>query len=215
VDGVELPLYPAAEYRPASEQLFGDRLSLAAKYAKLLATEGIVRGLIGPREAPRIWERHLLNCAAIAELVPQGVEVLDVGSGAGLPGLVLAIARPDLRLTLIEPLLRREQFLLDAVRELDLDSVTVDRVRAEAAVGKYHPQVVTARAVAPLHRLLDWSLPFLGRGGRLLAIKGESAQREIVEASSAIRKHKAHGVRVVTCGDGTVIPPVMVVEVTK
>ncbi|MFD0786389.1 16S rRNA (guanine(527)-N(7))-methyltransferase RsmG, partial [Micromonospora azadirachtae] len=122
------------ELADAARALFGDRLDIAAAYAELLATDGVLRGLIGPREAPRIWDRHLLNCAAVAERIPEGTEVLDVGSGAGLPGLVLAIARPDLAVTLIEPLARRTSFLIEAVDRLGLgESVRVFRGRAEEA----------------------------------------------------------------------------------
>ncbi len=130
------------------------RLPLAERYAELLATDGVVRGLIGPREAPRLWERHLLNCAALAEVLPDGATVCDLGSGAGLPGLVVAIARPDLSVTLVEPLLRRTTFLEEVAAELGLESVEVVRGRAEELHGQRTFDVVTSRAVAPLERLL-------------------------------------------------------------
>ncbi|GIJ22135.1 ribosomal RNA small subunit methyltransferase G [Micromonospora lutea] len=209
----------APELAEAARRLFGERLDVAAAYAELLATDGVVRGLIGPREAPRIWDRHLLNCAAVAELIPPGASVLDVGSGAGLPGVVLAIARSDLAVTLIEPLARRTAFLEEAVEELGLtDSVRVFRGRAEeAAVGSdaVPGDVVTARAVAPLDRLVGWCLPLTGAGGRLLALKGASAAEEITEHGEAV--HRLGGGQPVLhrCGEGVVDPPTTVVEIVR
>lgn len=172
----------------AAAALFpGDRLGLAERYAALLATDGVLRGLIGPREAPRLWERHLLNSAVLGELVPPDASVADVGSGAGLPGLVLAIARPDVRVTLIEPLLRRTRFLDEVVSELGLgDQVEVLRGRAEEVPPGRTFAVVTARAVAPLERLARWCLPLVAPGGVLLAIKGSSAAAEVAEAGPAL-----------------------------
>src|SRR4051794_32611387 len=149
-----------SEILPAAEKVFGERLPAATRFAELLVTDGVVRGLIGPREAPRIWERHLLNCAVIADLIPSGASVVDVGSGAGLPGMVLAVARPDLSVTLVEPLARRTAFLSEAVTALGLERTTVVRARAEEGVGKLAlADVVTAPAVAPLDRLARWGLP--------------------------------------------------------
>src|SRR5690349_12658888 len=151
---------PPAPLLDVALTMFGDRLPLAVSYAELLCTDGVVRGLIGPREAPRIWERHMLNCAVVADLIPTGASVVDVGSGAGLPGMVLAVVRPDLAVTLIEPLARRTAFLTEAVAALGLDRTTVVRARAEECVGKLPgADVVTARAVAPLDRLAGWCLP--------------------------------------------------------
>ena len=162
--------------------VFGPAVDAAAEYARLLATEGTVRGLIGPREVPRLWERHLLNSAAIASLVPVGARVVDVGSGAGLPGIPLALARPDLTVTLLEPLARRVAFLTECVSRLGLERVTVVRGRAEE--GSIRRQlggadVVTARAVAPLDKLAGWCLPLLRPGGLLLAMKGSTAAAEL------------------------------------
>src|SRR4051812_34915387 len=137
------------------------RLPLAERYAELLATDGVERGLIGPREAPRLWERHLLNCLCLSSGVPRNASVVDLGSGAGLPGLVLAIGRPDLDVTLVEPLLRRATFLDEAVRALGLGQVRVLRERAEALHGGRRFDVVTARALAPLDRLLGWAIPLV------------------------------------------------------
>jgi 16S rRNA (guanine527-N7)-methyltransferase len=164
------------------------QLATAQRYAELLATEGVVRGLIGPREAPRLWDRHLLNCAVLGELVPEGATVCDVGSGAGLPGLVLAIARPDLRITLVEPLLRRTTFLSEVVDELGLDHVEVVRGRADLLHGVRRFAVVTSRAVAPLDRLLTWSMPLVEPTGALVAMKGSSVQAEIEQAAPVLSR---------------------------
>lgn len=200
---------------PAAGALFGDRLSLARRYAELLATDGVVRGLVGPREAPRLWERHLLNSVAITELLPPGSSVLDVGSGAGLPGLVLAIARPDLRITLVESMARRTTFLEEAVAALGLaDQVAVVRARAEEYPGEL-VDVVTARAVAPLDRLARWCLPLLRVHGRLLAIKGGSAADEVATHQAVVERCGGGPPEVHHCGAGLVDPPVTVVAITR
>ena len=174
---------------PAAGKVFAPgRLELAERYAELLATEGVVRGLIGPREGSRLWERHLLNCAVLGELVPTGATVCDIGSGAGLPGVVLAIARPDLTVTLVEPLLRRTTFLQEVVADLGLGGVEVLRGRAEAMHGDRTFDVVTSRAVAPLDRLLAWSMPLVAPNGALVAMKGSSAADEIVAADGMLRR---------------------------
>ncbi len=161
--------------------VFGPALRAAERYAALLATEGVTRGLIGPREVPRLWERHLLNSAAVAEAVPDGARVVDVGSGAGLPGIPLALARPDITLTLVEPMARRVEFLEQVVAELDAPWRVV-RGRAEeraviAAVGPV--DVVTARAVAPLPRLVGWCRGLLRPGASLVALVGTRALEEL------------------------------------
>ncbi len=163
-----------------------DRLPLAEAYAASLADAGVVRGLIGPREAPRLWERHLLNCAVLGEAIPAGSTVCDIGSGAGLPGIVLAIARPDLSLTLVEPLLRRTTYLDEVVAELELTNVEVIRGRADAVHGLRTFDVVTSRAVAPLGRLLEWSMPLVAASGELVAMKGSSLTAEIDDASAVL-----------------------------
>jgi 16S rRNA (guanine527-N7)-methyltransferase len=173
----------------AAERVFpDDRLEVVERYAALLATDGVVRGLIGPREGPRLWERHLLNCAVLGELVPAGASVCDIGSGAGLPGIVLAIARPDLSVTLVEPLLRRTTFLEEVVTTLGLDRVEVHRARAEAIHGTRTFDVVTSRAVAPLERLLAWSMPLVAPTGAMVAMKGSSASEEVGAAAEALRR---------------------------
>lgn len=204
------------ELLPAAQRVFGDRLPLARRYAHLLATEGVVRGLVGPREAPRIWSRHLLNCAVVAELIPAGSTVVDVGSGAGLPGVVLAIARPDLSVTLVEPLARRCAFLNEVTAALDLANITVFRARAEEAVGRLGPgQIVTARAVAPLDRLATWCLPLAAVGGYLLALKGASAADEAAEHEAAVRRLGGGTPVVRTCGAGVVDPLTTVLVVQR
>ncbi|SDY19536.1 16S rRNA m(7)G-527 methyltransferase [Micromonospora pattaloongensis] len=212
-----------AELADAARALFGDRLDLAEAYADLLATDGVVRGLIGPREAPRIWERHLLNCAAVAELIPTGASVVDVGSGAGLPGLVLAVARPDLAVTLVEPLARRTAFLSEAVAALGLeDTVTVLRARAEDAIPDAGrdalpspADIVTARAVAPLDRLAGWCLPLAAIGGRVLALKGASAADEVVQHRDVIDRFGGGTPVVRCCGVELIEPPTTVVEIVR
>lgn len=195
---------PTAPPVPASAQgvFSSGRLPLAERYAALLADAGVTRGLIGPREVPRLWERHLVNSVLLAPLLPQDASVADIGSGAGLPGLVLAIARADLRVTLVEPLLRRTTFLTEVVDELGLANVVVRRGRAEEMhrAPDLAPgfDVVTARAVAPLPRLLDWCMPLVAPTGRLVVLKGSSAQDEVAEASARLRHWG--------CGDPEVVP---------
>jgi 16S rRNA (guanine527-N7)-methyltransferase len=180
---------------PGAAAVFGSAWPRLARYADLLADAGVVRGLIGPRELPRLWERHLLNCAQIAGEFAEGERVCDVGSGAGLPGIVVAILRPDLEVTLLEPLLRRTTFLEEAVAELGLQRVRVVRGRAEEHAGDAFDTVV-ARAVAPLERLVPWALPMCRPGGRLLAMKGAGAVEELNAAGVALRKAGARSSRV-------------------
>ena len=204
----ETPPAPAAALG-----VFAHALPVAEAYAALLADDGVVRGLIGPREAPRLWERHLLNCAVLGEAVPEGSMVCDIGSGAGLPGLVLAIARPDLTVTLVEPLLRRTTFLEEAVQRLALTNVEVVRGRAEELHGRREFDVVTSRAVAPLGRLLGWSMPLVRRGGLLVAMKGSSARDEVAASERELRRYGAGRVEVIELGRGVIDPPTTAVRV--
>ncbi|MGW7292902.1 16S rRNA (guanine(527)-N(7))-methyltransferase RsmG [Streptomyces xiamenensis] len=208
---------PDAELSPppaVAAEVFGDRLPDAVRYAELLADTGVRRGLIGPREVPRLWERHLLNCAVLSEVVPEGVTVCDVGSGAGLPGIPLALVRPDLEITLLEPLLRRTNFLQEVVELLGLDHVTVLRGRAEEVLGSFTPvHVVTARAVAPLDRLAGWGVPLLRPYGEMLAIKGDTAEQELKAARAALGKLGVVETSVLQVGGGLVDPLSTVVRV--
>lgn len=198
-----------------ASDIFGERLPDAVRYAELLAEAGVRRGLLGPREVPRLWERHLLNCAVLSEVVPEGVTVCDVGSGAGLPGIPLALVRPDLKITLLEPLLRRTTFLHEVVELLGLEEqVSVVRGRAEEVLNSFSPvHVVTARAVAPLDRLAGWGVPLLRPYGEMLAIKGDTAEEELRRARAALGKLGVVRSEVLRAGVGLVDPPSTVVRV--
>ena len=202
-----LPAAPAA----ASVYL-GDRFATMVRFAEHLADTGVAHGLIGPREVPRLWDRHLLNCVGVQELIDEGASVADVGSGAGLPGIVIAIARPDLDVTLIEPMLRRVNWLQMVVDDLGLSNVTIIRSRAEQCP-EVEVDVVTSRAVARLDTLSQWSLPLLRSGGRMLALKGSSAGEEVNEARAAIEQLGGHQVEVLSVGDAVTDPPTAVVSV--
>jgi 16S rRNA (guanine527-N7)-methyltransferase len=210
---------PPPELHSAAVRCFGDRLPIATQYAALLMTDGVVRGLIGPRESERLWDRHLLNCAVVADLIERDTRIIDVGSGAGLPGIVLAIARPDLTVVLVEPMARRAAFLLETISALDLDRTTVIRARAEESArgrDRLEPaDVVTARAVAPLDRLAAWSLPLVVTGGRLLALKGESAADEVAAHRAAIVRAGGGEPVVRRCGEGVLDVPTTVVEIER
>ena len=165
---------------------FGDAYPLVAQFHALLAEDGVLRGLIGPREVPRLWERHLVNCGAVARHLPVSGTVVDVGSGAGLPGIVLAAMRPDLRIVLLEPMERRTIWLQEVVDRLELGSVEVLRGRAEEQHGLLAADAVTARAVAPLDKLARWCLPLVRQGGDLLAMKGRQAGDELAAAAAEL-----------------------------
>ncbi|MGH3675786.1 MAG: 16S rRNA (guanine(527)-N(7))-methyltransferase RsmG [Mycobacterium sp.] len=198
---------------PAATVLFGDAVERARRYAGMLAGAGVERGLIGPREAHRVWDRHLLNSAAVAELLGRGELIVDIGSGAGLPGIPLALARPDLRVTLIEPLLRRSDFLHEVVDDLGLD-VTIIRGRAEEEAVRQRvgeADAVVSRAVASLEKLTKWSMPLLRAEGRMLAIKGERADDELRAQRRVMEALGATDARVVRCGTDFLDPPAAVV----
>jgi 16S rRNA (guanine527-N7)-methyltransferase len=193
---IELPAPP-----PLAVVVFGDRLPLAKRYAAWLAGAGVERGLVGPRETARLWDRHLLNCAAVAALIPAGATVVDIGSGAGLPGVPLAIARPDLTVVLVESMLRRTSFLSEVIADLDLDSVAVRRARAEELVAsspgsaELRADVVTARAVAPIDKLARWAMPLSKKDGVVLALKGAGAAEEVEAAWPALRSSGVQSAR--------------------
>lgn len=206
--------FESPDIAAAAHTLFGRRIDAAATYRDFLADAGVVRGLIGPREVDQMWSRHVLNCAAAGEAIASDARVVDIGSGAGLPGIPLALARPDLRITLVEPLLRRHEFLTEIVGILELD-VRVVRGRAEdkdvvSAVGG--ADVVTSRAVAPLDRLARWSLPLLRAGGELVAIKGSSAGDEIEKHRAALSRSGLGDLRVESCGADTLAVATTVVR---
>ena len=187
----------AVEQAPAEAAgVFGAAWPRLEAFADLLVREGELRGLIGPRELPRLWTRHLLNSSAVAGFVPHGATFGDVGSGAGFPGVVVALMRPDLEVTLIEPMERRVAWLHDVASELSIDNVTVERARAEELHGAREFDVVSARAVAALKKLIPWVAPLIAPGGSLVALKGERAALEIDEAAKALRKYRLRDAQV-------------------
>jgi 16S rRNA (guanine527-N7)-methyltransferase len=207
------PAAPGDGVSEAAAALFGPRLDIAQRYAEVLAGAGVERGLLGPREVDRLWDRHLLNSAAVSELLDPGARIVDIGSGAGLPGLPLAIARPDLEIVLLEPLLRRSDFLREVVAELGLP---VDVVRGRAEEPWVREQIgekdaAVSRAVAALDKLTKWSMPLLRTGGRMVAIKGEHAPDEVRQHRRVMEATGAVDVRVVTCGANYLRPPATVV----
>jgi 16S rRNA (guanine527-N7)-methyltransferase len=198
----------------AATDLLGARISALLPYAALLAQEGVERGLLGPREAPKLWDRHLLNCAVVADALPSTGPVIDVGSGAGLPGVVWSLLRADLEFVLVEPLLRRAAFLDELVERLGLRNVTVRRARAEQLHGVLAAPVVTARAVARLDRLTAWCLPLLTPGGTLWALKGQSAAEELANAIPTLPRAAAQNSAIRTYGEGILTMPTTVVQIT-
>ena len=199
---------------PVAARIFGGRLPVAEEYARLLAGPGVERGLIGPHEIPRLWDRHLLNSAVIADLIPCPATVVDLGSGAGLPGIVLAMLLPDCEVTLLEPMLRRTVFLTECVTSLGLANARVLRGRAEEFAGRLAADVVTARAVAPLDRLATLALGLLRPGGIVLAVKGARAQQELTSARKVLRALRVRDTAVLLAGEGKVDPAATVVRLT-
>jgi 16S rRNA (guanine527-N7)-methyltransferase len=216
------PAVPTASFQSraapdAASAIFGSRIYIAQRYAELLVSAGVERGLLGPREVGRLWDRHLLNSAAVGELLDSGDRVVDIGSGAGLPGIPLAIARPDLEIVLLEPLLRRSEFLNEAVAELGL-AVEVVRGRAEESWVRDRfggRDAVVSRAVASLDKLTKWSMPLLRPDGRMVAIKGERAPDEVQAHRRVMAASGAVDVRVVTCGANYLRPPATVVSARR
>lgn len=191
-------------------EIFGDRIDMAKAYVDILSEEGVLRGLIGPREPARLWSRHIMNSGVVGEVVDSGLRVTDIGTGAGFPGIPLAIARPDLEVVLVEPLLRRTAFLDEVVERLGLTNATVVRGRAEektviAQAGE--ADVVTSRAVAPLDRLARWSAPLIRVGGQLVALKGRTAAEEILTHGEAARQVGLADLSVREVGAGIIAPP--------
>ena len=210
---------PADVTPEQAAEIFGERLPLAQAYHRSLATDGSTRGFIGPREVERLWERHILNCAVIGQVIDHGLRVADVGSGAGLPGIPLAIARPDLDITLIEPLLKRSVYLGEVVEALGLTNVTVIRGRAEEkqvreALGE-GVDIVTSRAVAPLGKLAGWSLPLVHRGGHMIAMKGSSVTEELERDAAQIRKAGGGRAEILTVGADRLAEPTTVIRIPR
>ncbi len=202
------------EKEPAvAGQLFGDRISLAREFARALAEHGEERGLIGPLELPRLWTRHILNCAVVAPLVRPGL-VGDVGSGAGLPGIVLAIARPDVDFVLIEPMDRRVTWLNEQAQALGLRNASVLRARSQETGREGEFSQVTARAVSGLSKLIPMTAPLLRPGGELVLMKGAGAEKEIEAASKVVRRFRLRDVEVITLGDGVLDEVTRVVRAT-
>lgn len=212
----EIPdLVPAPD---VATEIFGERLMLAEAYYRSLATDGSTRGFIGPREIPRLWERHILNCAVIGEVMDHAAVVVDVGSGAGLPGIPLALARPDLEITLVEPLLKRSVYLDEVVKELGLVNVRVIRGRAEEKIvrqslGKV--DIVTSRAVAPLGKLVGWSLPLVKVGGSMIAMKGASVTEELQRDAIAIKRAGGGPAEIITVGEGLLAEPTTLIQIPR
>ena len=200
--------------KPSKSQgeALGTGFSKLSQYADILAQDGVLLGLIGPREAEIIWDRHILNCAALSELITDGQSIVDIGSGAGLPGIVLAILKPQSKVTLIEPMQRRTDFLFKVKKDLNLENVEIIRGRAEGQ--KVQAQIVTSRAVAPLNKLLAWSLPLVEKGGKVLAIKGEKAAEELEIAKKELVSLKSCTASIKTCGKPLDLS-VTVVEISK
>jgi 16S rRNA (guanine527-N7)-methyltransferase len=194
--------------------VFGSALGLAQRYAGLLAGPGSEQGLIGPRESARLWDRHLMNCAAVAELVPHPCSMIDLGSGAGLPGVVLAMLLPDSDIVLLEPMARRAAFLEECVRVLGLGNAVVRCARAEEVTGQLSADVVTARAVAPMKRLASLALGLVRPGGVVLAIKGAGAAQELVQAGPVLSRLGLRDVELLQAGRGKVSPPPTVIRLT-
>ena len=196
----------------SQEEALGAGFSKLVQYAEILVKDAVRLGIIGPREVDRIWDRHILNCAALTELIPDGQSIIDIGSGAGLPGIVLAILNPNSAVTLIEPTQRRTAFLTQTKTELGLSNVEILRGRAEGQ--KVSAQNVTSRAVAPLNKLLSWSWPLVEKGGKVLAIKGEKATEELAEVKNELVSLKSSTAIIKTCGLALDLS-VTVVEITK
>jgi 16S rRNA (guanine527-N7)-methyltransferase len=199
---------------PAAAEIFGPALGLAQRYAGLLAGPGVERGLLGPAEAARLWERHLLNCAVVAEFVPPASSLVDLGSGAGLPGIVLAMLLPDVTVTLLEPMGRRAAFLAECIEILGLGNAEVLRGRAEELAGQLAADVVTARAVAPMYKLVSLAAGLVKPGGVVLAIKGAGAAAELSRARPELRRLGARDAEVLHAGGGRVNPAATVIRFT-
>ncbi|WP_120004027.1 16S rRNA (guanine(527)-N(7))-methyltransferase RsmG [Nesterenkonia muleiensis] len=214
VEGEAVPALNDAE-RQAADVLFGDRLRQAVKYVEHLCTTGISHGLLGPREVPRIWGRHVLNCAVLGPELPAGGTVADVGSGAGLPGLALALVRDDVEFTLIEPMERRVEWLDTVVRDVGISNVRVIRARAEEVGDEVLADVVTARAVSALKKLIPMTFPLLDDESELLFLKGRSAGAEIEAAQKVLRRFRLNPPEIQLLGEEILEEPTTVVRIRR
>jgi 16S rRNA (guanine527-N7)-methyltransferase len=194
--------------------VLGDRLEVAEHFAALLTRTGVSHGLVGPREVPILWERHILNCAVVHQAFPAGAELVDVGSGAGLPGVALAITRPDLHVHLVEPMLRRTEWLSATIHELGLTNCTVHRGRAEEFHGVLSVPFATARAVARIDKLAGWTFPLLRDGGTLVALKGSRVVEELTAEEAALRRLGMTSSAIRTYGQDVLDVPTVTLELT-
>ena len=213
--GEDAPLDAIADTDARLVELFGARHARLVQFHGLLRQEGVLRGLIGPRETSRLWERHLVNSAAVVPFLPDEGDIVDVGSGAGLPGIVNAIMRPRAQVILVEPRARRTTWLSLVVEELELDNVDVRRGRADEYHGAFHADVVTSRAVAPLEKLARWTFPLVRKGGQLIVLKGRGAEAEIDAAAKVLRKYGATDARVAEAPTLAELEPTRVVVATR
>ncbi len=204
-----------ADTDPRLVQLFGTEHSRAVRFHELLHEEGVLRGLIGPRERERLWERHLVNSAAVVPFLPTDGDIVDIGSGAGLPGIVVALLRPEAQVILVEPMERRTAWLHHVVEALELTNVDVRRGRADEYHGAFQADAVTSRAVAPLEKLARWSFPLVRKGGQLVVLKGRSAEVEIESAAKVLKKYGASDARVAEATTIAELDPTRVVLATR
>lgn len=204
----------SVEVPVVAREVFGERTALAAAYHESLAQTAAQRGFIGPKEVERLWERHILNCGVIGEAFESGWSVADIGSGAGLPGVPLALARPDLHVTLIEPLLKRATYLTEVVEQLRLDNVAVVRGRAEEQPGATY-DAVTSRAVAPLGKLAGWSLPLVHPGGVMVAMKGASIREELERDADEIEAAGGTRAEIFQVGESVLEQPTTLIRIVR
>lgn len=200
---------------PRLPELFGDAWPAVSGFHALLADQGVLRGLVGPREVSKLWERHVVNSAAVVPFLPTTGQIVDVGSGAGLPGIVVAAMRPEAEVVLLEPMERRTDWLTEVVERLELDNARVVRGRAEDQIGRLRADAVTARAVAALGKLYPWTLPLLSVGGELVALKGGRAGDEVAAGQDVLERLGGGAVRIEAAPTLEGLDPTTVVIVTK
>lgn len=201
--------------REAAHSLFGERVPLAERFVEHLCTTGITHGLLGPREVPRMWGRHVLNCAVLGPELPESATVADVGSGAGLPGIALALVRPDVEFTLIEPMERRVDWLEMVIKDLGMENVQIIRARAEEVADEVMADVVTARAVSALKKLIPMTVPLLDDAGQLIFLKGRSAQEEIDAAQKAVKRFRLRPPEIQVIGQDLLKEPTTIVSIRR